>query len=193
MELGASTADALCWTAGTDVYRSGKAASLAFANRSADDDVTTDAVLLANDLDILLQSNFAKALGCSTREFEAQNAGNFCYVKLFSVVETRQGVDRRRVIAWPKSINTAERQIALTSTRSSSQRSISILRQKFETEARPTRSPPPSISKSFTNNLSCSLSSSGCSNTTARCTSSRASLQEPYNPHSQHKLSAALC
>ena len=48
----------------------------------------------------------------STKEFESKNSGAFCYVKLFSAIETRNGVERRRVIAWPRSINAAERKIA---------------------------------------------------------------------------------
>ena len=73
--------------------------------------MTSDAVLLGDDLQQLIDSKFCFDTGLDPETFERSVAGNFCYVKLFSAIETRNGVQRRRVISWPPSMNVAEQEL----------------------------------------------------------------------------------
>ncbi len=107
----ATFADDLTWRTTTITYRDENAAQEIFKNRTAEDDVVTDARISERDLEQMIAARFAFYSGYSVNEFERKYRGNFAYAKIFSVVETKPEGDRRRIIAWPRSMNYAEKEV----------------------------------------------------------------------------------
>jgi hypothetical protein len=110
MRLAASQADETMWFTASSVYRDESCARVLFENRDATRDVDGEALLLGNDIDLLIESKFAVATNQTLKQFNALNNSNVCCIKLFSTVEHRTTV-RRRMIGWPASLNIAEKAI----------------------------------------------------------------------------------
>lgn len=85
-----------------------------FLNRNVSQDVHPGAKLHPDDLTKLLQSGFLIDTKMSRREFESTHGTVVAYVKLFTCIETRNEVQRRRVISWPRAINYAEHELMRT-------------------------------------------------------------------------------
>lgn len=110
--IASNPSDEKVWFTGTAFYRDEVACSSLFQIRNHDKDVSSDALLFNNDIDLLIESRFAIATNQTVAEFESANAGSFLYVKLFSAIEARPTGERRRIIAWPPSLNEAEQSIS---------------------------------------------------------------------------------
>jgi len=108
IRAAAPDGDEKVWFATTSAYREEESASKIFEKRDTTQDVNDDALLFGDDLEKLIESGFAIDTGLSCEQFESEYAGQHAYVKLFSVVETKPDGERRRVIAWPRSLNAAE-------------------------------------------------------------------------------------
>lgn len=107
MRLGASYGDEKIWFAASAVYRDKACARKVFEDRAAHLDVVDDALLSAEDVELLLDAKFA------TKAEATQPAPdeNIALVKFFSVVEEKPEGSRRRIIAWPRSINDGEKRL----------------------------------------------------------------------------------
>lgn len=108
IDLAATEADARIWADATAVYRHEAAARQLYEHRVSEPELPREALLFGNDLQLLIDSEFAVDTGLSQEAFERSNKFAF-YVRLFSVVEERNGTQRRRVIAWPENLNEDER------------------------------------------------------------------------------------
>jgi hypothetical protein len=111
MDLAATEGDALTWRTTTTTYRDASAAKLIYQNRAVQDDVFTDARITERDLEQMVAAGFAIDSGFVVDDFERKHRDNYAYVKIFSVVESKPDGDRRRIIAWPRSMNHAEKEV----------------------------------------------------------------------------------
>lgn len=91
--------EAALWRSFTAIYRHEDAVLAIFAERSHSLDVpaTASSSLLQGDLEVLLDCGFAVPAHCPARS----------YIRIFSVLE--KGDTRRRVITWPRALNSAEK------------------------------------------------------------------------------------
>jgi len=108
MKLAANNSNETVWFESTLAYRNEDAAKKIFNTRLSSEDVIRDAKINDSDLKQLVESKFALDSGMTVDEFESSFRNSFAYVQLFSVVESKPEGDRRRVIAWPRSLNFGE-------------------------------------------------------------------------------------
>lgn len=111
MRTGANDCDEQVWFTATAVYRDEEIAEKVFQSRRVDFDISSDALLFGDDLQLLIDANFAIPTHLTVQQFESQHSNQYAYVKLFAALENRNNKDRRRVISWPKSLNEAEKLI----------------------------------------------------------------------------------
>ena len=111
MKTAANDSDERVWFETTNAYRNVSSAESIFEQRDATQEVFDDALLFNDDLEKLIASGFAIETGMTPNEFEKHYNKQCAYVKLFSVVESKPEGERRRVIAWPRSLNAAERKV----------------------------------------------------------------------------------
>lgn len=112
MRLAASDGDEHVWFAATRVYREDSSAREIFLNRKPEFDSTLPARLLGNDLADLLECKFAIDTELSVEEFQQQHGFEVAFVMLFSAIEARNELERRRMIGWPKAMNEGEHKLA---------------------------------------------------------------------------------
>jgi hypothetical protein len=110
MRTAATYGDEQIWFTTTAPYRVESAAKTLFDRRDLSLDTRSEARLFGDDIEKLVQSKFAIDTGMSPKQFEASH-DEICYVKIFSVIESRNDQLRRRVIGWPSSMNEAEHMI----------------------------------------------------------------------------------
>ena len=105
--LASFPAEERMWLTLSHFYRSTSAADWLWDNRDSSLDIDADkgSALLDGDIQVLLNAQFAKLVGlCS--DLPAGISVN-CFV--FTVLELLKG--RRRIIAWPRATNVAERRV----------------------------------------------------------------------------------
>ncbi len=110
IRTAATPSDERIWFTTTAPYRDSSAAKALYGRRDLTLDDRSSARLFGSDLQQLVQSEFAIDTGMSVEQFE-ETSPEVCYVKIFSVIESRNDELRRRVIAWPRSMNEAEHYI----------------------------------------------------------------------------------
>jgi hypothetical protein len=106
IRLAATDADTRMWFETSAVYRDATAADAMFQSHTPGED-PTEAKIFNDDIKLLVDSGFAIETKLTRKAFETQHA-RFNYARLFSVIEVRNGAERRRVIAWPKTLNETE-------------------------------------------------------------------------------------
>ncbi len=109
VNLGALESDT--WFRLTAAYRDERAAMELHLRRSPKLDVKSDALISEADLKCMVERRFAIDTGLSVKVFKA-TFPHHAFVKLFATIENRNNKDRRRLIAWPRSMNEAERMLA---------------------------------------------------------------------------------
>lgn len=109
IKIAATDGEQRVWFATTKAYRDQSVAIQLYSDRDFKQDVDTDPYLFGNDLQNMIDSEFAIDSGLTVEQFEATQ--NFAYVKLFLVIESKPSGDRRRIIGWPRSLNPCEKKV----------------------------------------------------------------------------------
>jgi hypothetical protein len=110
VQAAANPNDERLWFHTTSPYRDELSATKMFERIDLEQNMKTSSMLLGNDLPQLLDASFAIPTSMTLDEFQKHHNSKCAIVKIFSTIEERNGSLRRRIISWPREMNTVEQE-----------------------------------------------------------------------------------